>query len=37
MVFIYSIESNEIQPFPSKSKRGSTRNASKLIDLYLTL
>ena len=29
------IEDNEIQSFLSKPKRGSTRNASKLIDLYL--
>ena len=29
------IETDEIQLFPSKSKRGSTRNASKLVDLWL--
>ena len=33
--YVKCIEDNEIQPFPSKPKRGSTRNASKLIDLYL--
>ncbi|CAF5027450.1 unnamed protein product [Rotaria sp. Silwood1] len=33
--YVKCIESNEIRPFPSKSKRGSTRNASKLVDLYL--
>ena len=30
---IKCIEANEIQLFPSKSERGSTRNASKLVDL----
>jgi hypothetical protein len=33
--YVKCIEDNEIQRFPSKPKRGSTRNASKLIDLYL--
>ncbi|CAF2543573.1 unnamed protein product [Rotaria sp. Silwood2] len=33
--YVKCIENNEIRPFPSKSKRGSTRNASKLVDLYL--
>jgi hypothetical protein len=33
--YVKCIENNKIQPFPSKSKRGSIRNASKLIDLYL--
>ena len=33
--YVKCIETNEIQPFPSKSKRGSTRNASKLVDLWL--
>ncbi|CAF0908927.1 unnamed protein product [Didymodactylos carnosus] len=34
--YVKCIENNEIQPFPSKPKRGSTKNASKLVDLYLT-
>ncbi len=34
--YVKCIENNEIQPFPSKSKRESTRNAYKLIDPYLT-
>ncbi len=34
--YVKCIENNEIQPFPSKPKRGSTRKTSKLVDLYLT-
>ncbi|CAF3433488.1 unnamed protein product [Rotaria socialis] len=33
--YVKRIENNEIQAFPSKSKRGSTRNVFKLVDLYL--
>ena len=33
--YVKCIENNEIQPFPSKSKRGRTRNASRLVDLYI--
>ncbi|CAF2718166.1 unnamed protein product [Rotaria sp. Silwood2] len=33
--YVNCIENNEIQPFPSKSRRGSTRNNCKLVDLYL--
>ena len=34
--YVKCIEANEIQPFPSKPKRGSIRNTSKLVDLWLT-
>ncbi|CAF2402121.1 unnamed protein product [Rotaria sp. Silwood2] len=33
--YVNCIENNEIQPFPSKPRRGSTRNNCKLVDLYL--
>ncbi|CAF5027667.1 unnamed protein product [Rotaria sp. Silwood1] len=33
--YVNCIENNEIQRFPSKPKRGSTRNNCKLVDLYL--
>ena len=33
--YVKCIENNEIQQFPSKPKRGSTRNASRLVDLYI--
>ncbi|CAF1325494.1 unnamed protein product [Rotaria sordida] len=33
--YVNFIENNEIQRFPSKPKRGSTRNNCKLVDLYL--
>jgi hypothetical protein len=33
--YVQCIENNKVQPFPSKSRRGSTRNVCKLIDLYL--
>ncbi|CAF2072756.1 unnamed protein product [Rotaria magnacalcarata] len=35
--YVKCIENNEIQAFLSKSKRGSTRNASKLVDIYFEL
>ncbi|CAF1492282.1 unnamed protein product [Adineta steineri] len=33
--YVQCIESNKVQPFPSKSRRGSTRNVCKLVDIYL--
>ncbi|CAF1433130.1 unnamed protein product [Rotaria sordida] len=33
--YVNCIENNEIQRFPSKPKRGSTKNNCKLVDLYL--
>jgi hypothetical protein len=32
--FIHCIESNKTQPFPSKRRQGSARNASRLVGLY---
>ncbi|CAF2786046.1 unnamed protein product [Rotaria sp. Silwood2] len=33
--YVKCIESNTIQPFPSKFKRGSSRKVSKIVDIYL--
>ncbi|CAF3460435.1 unnamed protein product [Rotaria sp. Silwood2] len=33
--YVQCIENNKIEPFPSKPKRGSNRNISKIVDIYL--